>query len=278
MAALALSGGPALALDPAPPAPRTPPSPSVRQIEQAEAAFAQAVAQTGIGPGFRKFAAPGAIMFLPNPMPANAYLQTAHSPGELVWRPQYIGVAPSDDLAFSLGPSVYKVGGKSEGGYYLTIWKRAPDGSWQFALDHGVDMPASIFDAPPQPAIPLGIAAVKPDLSVGLREADSALDNGLLGGPSTGFEPRLSERIIMVRTNRPVAVGKAKAIKLLAEAPAILEARLLGAGLSADGVLGYTWGKARWSTPAGMQAAFYVRVWRNSGQGWRLMVDHVAER
>jgi ketosteroid isomerase-like protein len=273
------AAGASRALEPVQPAP-TPPSAAVRQIQQTELAFAQAVSQTGIAAGFRKYAGPGAIMFLPDPMPALPYLQTARSPGELTWRAQYIGVAPSDDLAFSLGPSLYKAAGKAEGGFYLTIWKRGPDGAWLFALDHSVDMPALVYEAPPAPATVFAIdPAAKPDQSQGLREADAGLDMGLSKEPPPAvFEPRLDDQILIVRANRPVASGKRKALKLLAEAPPIVEAQLLNAGLSADGLLGYTYGKARWTTAAGMQPGYYVRVWRNTGQGWRLLVDHLAER
>jgi hypothetical protein len=83
---------------------------------------------------------------------------------------------------------------------------------------------------------------------------------------------------LVVRANRPVAAGRRRAIRLLNETPALVEAQLLDGGVSTDGVLGYTYGKARWTTSAGMQQGYYVRVWRNVGQGWRLLVDHTAER
>jgi hypothetical protein len=271
--------GPTRALEPPQPI-APPPNTAVRQIQQTELAFAQAVSQTGIAAGFRKYAGPGAIMFLPDPMPAVPYLLTARSPGELTWRAQYVGVAPSDDLAFSLGPSLYRAAGKAEGGFYLTIWKRGPDGAWLFALDHSVDMPAVLFEGPPAAPTILAIDPVaKPDESQGLREADAGLDMGLSKEPTpTVFEPRLDDQALVVRANRPVASGKRRALKLLAEAPPIVEAQLMGAGLSADGLLGYTYGKARWTTATGMQPGYYVRVWRDTSQGWRLLVDHLAER
>jgi hypothetical protein len=281
LAAWAVLGaaGASSALEPvAPVAPA--PGAAARQVQQADMAFAQAVSQTGVTAGFRRYAAPGAVMFAPDPAPAIPYLQTAHLPGDLVWRPQYIGVAPSDDLAFSLGPSLYKTAGKAEGGVYLTLWKRGPAGDWLFFLHHNVDMPAAPFEAPPAPTTILAIdPAARPDQSQGLREADAGLDMALSKGPTLAvFEPRLDDQALVVRANRPMASGKRRALKLLGEAPPIVEAQLLNAGLSADGLLGYTYGKARWATAAGMQPGFYVRVWRNTSQGWRLLVDHMAER
>ena len=252
---------------------------AVYQIEKAELALAQAIAQAGVGPGLRKYADAGAVMFLPDPIPAGPYLQIARSPGVLVRRPQYIGVAPIGDLGFSLGPSLSKAAGKSSGGYYLTLWKRGLDGAWLFILDHSVDMPAALFDGPVQPLVLIPTdPRAKPDQSEGLREADAALDADLSNGPSRAFAPRLEEVALAVRANRPVASGKRRALKLIADSPPILEAQLLNGGVSADGVLGYTYGKARWSTAAGVQAGYYVRVWRNTGRGWRLLVDHMSER
>jgi ketosteroid isomerase-like protein len=250
-----------------------------RQIASTEQAFAQAVSQIGIAAGFRKYAAPGAILFEPEPTSASAYLQGAHLPGELLWRPQFIGVSPSSDLAFSLGPSLYRAAGRTVGGFYMTIWKRAADGGWQFTLDRGADMAAGLFDAPPAPVTILASdPAAKADPGQGLREADAGLDMDLSRDDPAAFSSRLEDQVVVVRANRPVASGKRKALRLLAEAPPVTDAKLLDGGVSSDGVLGYTYGKARWTSATGQQQGFYVRVWRNSGRGWRLLVDHLAER
>jgi len=266
----------------APPATLPAPPPqavAARQIAFTEQAFAQAVSQLGIAAGFRKYAAPGAILFQPDPTPAASYLQGARLPGELLWRPHFIGVSPSSDLAFSLGPSLYRAGGRTVGGFYMTIWKRGADGSWQFTLARGADMPAGLFDAPPPPVTILASdPAAKPDTGQGLREADAGLDMDLSRADPTAFASRLEDQAVVVRANHPVASGKRKALRLLAESPQVTDAKLLAAGISTDGALGYTYGKARWTSAAGQQQGFYVRLCRNSGRGWRLVVDHLAER
>jgi ketosteroid isomerase-like protein len=98
--------------------------PAAQQIDDAELAFAQAVAQSGLVQGFRQFAAPEAVMFLPDPTPAGPALASAHWAGDLVWRTQYLGVASSGDLAFSAGPSLLRGAGRPLGGFYLTVWRR----------------------------------------------------------------------------------------------------------------------------------------------------------
>lgn len=281
LAAVALVA-PAFAKPVAGPAPiQTAPAPplAAQQVDDTERAFAQAVAQAGIAQGFRQFAAPDAVMFLPDPTPAQAALAGARWPGELVWRAQYVAVAPSGDLAFSAGPSLLRGDGRPSGGFYLTIWRRQPDGGWKFVLDQGADMPASIWGPAPRPFTALKAEPPPgPAPNEGMREADGSLNAALPRGAAEAFAQRLDEQAILVRTLRPVAQGRRKALVLVADSSPILEAVTLGGSRSMDGAFGYTYGRARWAGPAGTQTGYYVRVWRATPQGWRLLADQLAER
>jgi ketosteroid isomerase-like protein len=252
----------------------------VQQIDDAERAFAQAVAQSGIVQGFRQFASPDAVMFLPDPTPAQPALAEARWPGDLLWRAQYVGVAQSGDLAFSAGPSLLRGGGgRPSGGFYLTVWRRQPNGGWKFVLDHAADMPPTLWDLAPKPltAINTEPPAGAPS-NEGMREADGSLNAALPKGGAEAFAQRLDDQIILMRTLRPVAQGKHRALALVADCPPILEATTLGGSRSMDGSLGYTYGRARWSGPMGPVAGYYVRVWRATPQGWRLLADQLTER
>jgi ketosteroid isomerase-like protein len=256
-----------------------PPAPAPLQIDEVERAFAQAVAQSGIAPGFRQFAAPDAVMFLPDPTPAVPQLSVARWPGELLWRPQYVAVSPGGDMAFSAGPSLLRTAGRASGGFYLTVWRRQPDRSWKFVLDHGVDLPAYIWSEPRLPLTVLTAAPVGgPPSNEGMREADGSLNVALPKGAVDAFSARLDDQALVVRTNRPPASRRGKALALIADSPPILEAFTLGGARSSDGEFGYTYGRARWVGTAGAQLGYYVRVWRATPKGWRLLADHLAER
>jgi len=256
-----------------------PPVPAAQQIDDVERAFAQAVSQQGIVAGFRQFAAPDAVMFLPDPAAALPQLNSARWPGELLWRAQYVGVSPGGDMAFSAGPSLLRGAGRASGGFYLTIWRRQPDGSWKFLLDHGVDLPASVWAEPRQPltAIDTGPPAGVPS-DEGMREADGALNVALPKGAAAAFSARLDDQALVVRTNRPPAFRRRKALALIADSPPILEAFTLGGARASAGTFGYTYGRARWVGPLGPQVGYYMRVWRATPGGWRLLADHLAER
>jgi ketosteroid isomerase-like protein len=254
-------------------------SPAAQQIDDTERAFAQAVAQTGIAQAFRQFAAPDAVMFLPDPTPAAPALATARWPGDLVWRTQYVGVAPSGDLAFSAGPSLLRGAGRPLGGFYLTVWRRQPEGGWKYVIDHAADMPPAVFGLQPRP---LTTVITEPPAgepsNEGMREADGSLNTALPKGAPAAFAARLDDQVLLVRTMRPVAQGRGKALALVSDSPPILQATTLGGSRSMDGSLGYTYGSARWSGPEGPQAGFYVRVWRATPQGWRLLADQLTAR
>jgi ketosteroid isomerase-like protein len=264
---------------PAPSAPSAAAPASSQQIDDVERAFAQAVAQSGITAGFRQFAAPDAVMFLPGPVPAAPELNGARWPGELLWRAQYVAVAPSGDLAVSAGPSLVRGAGRPSGGFYLTVWKRQPDGSWKFVVDHAVDMPPAVWSALARPLVTLNAEPPPgPPSNEGMREADGSLNMALPKGAEAAFGDRLDDQVVLMRTNRPVAQGRRRALMLVADSPPILEASTLGGSRSMDGSLGYTYGRARWAGPAGPKLGYYVRVWRATPQGWRLLIDQLSER
>lgn len=281
-AVLALLSPPAQATSPKPPAappPAAPASAPVQQIDDVERAFAQTVAQSGIAAGFRQFAASDAVMFLPDPAPAWPELAGARWPGELLWRAQYVGVAPSGDLAFSAGPSLLRGAGRPSGGFYLTVWKRQADGGWKFVLDHAVDMPPAVWSALAKPLTTLDTQPpAGPPSNEGMREADGALNMALPKGAAAAFADRLDEQAVLMRAYRPVAQGRRKALALVADSPPILEAATLGGSRSMDGTFGYTYGRARWAGSAGPRLGYYVRIWRATPQGWRLLADQLSER
>ncbi|MEI9892251.1 MAG: DUF4440 domain-containing protein [Caulobacteraceae bacterium] len=282
LAALVLAAPvPVLSATPKPPPPPPPAAPAaaVQQIDELERAFAQVVAQQGIAAGFRQFAAPDAVMFMPDPVPAGPELAGARWPGELQWRAQYIGVAPSGDLAFSAGPSLLRGAGKPSGGFYLTVWKRQGEGSWKYVLDHAADMPPAAWSAPVRPLATFDTDPPPGQPSnEGMREADGALNVALPRGGPMAFAERLDDQAVLIRANRPVVQGRRRALALLSDSPPILEAFTLGGSRSMDGNLGYTYGRARWSGPGGPRTGYYVRIWRATPQGWRLLADQLAER
>ena len=87
-------------------------------------------------------AAPDAVVLRPDPVNARA-VYSKYKPAKpdeaeaLRWWPVHAAAASSGDLAFDTGPWVF--GDNKQRGWFFTIWKRQPDGSWKWVLDHGFE-------------------------------------------------------------------------------------------------------------------------------------------
>jgi hypothetical protein len=102
----------------------------------AERAFAADSQKLGQWTAFRKYAAGEAIMFLPGPGNAQAWLKDKKNPPVSVfWWPGRSYVSCDGTIAVNTGPWV-REWGKSVG-YFTTVCQRQPTGSWKWLLDHG---------------------------------------------------------------------------------------------------------------------------------------------
>jgi ketosteroid isomerase-like protein len=130
---------------------QTKPAASNETLMQVDQQFAKMAADSGIGQAFAFFAADSAAMLRRGSAPivgrdAIRELYTDTTGAVLRWAPYFADIAASGDLGYTLGKSqfIYKdsTGAeKTSHGYYVTIWKRQPDGSWKYVLDTGVSAP-----------------------------------------------------------------------------------------------------------------------------------------
>ncbi|HEX2727988.1 MAG TPA: hypothetical protein VHN20_19365 [Beijerinckiaceae bacterium] len=146
---------------------------------EAERAFVADAQTLGQWTAFRKYAAPGALMFVPQPVNAQRFLAGRKDPPVAVfWWPGRSYVSCDGTTAINTGPWVRGFG-KSVG-YFTTVWLRLPDGSWKwiydggdelkFARDEGGDIKpviAACGKRPPAPAVPVPPASFRQPLDKG---------------------------------------------------------------------------------------------------------------
>jgi ketosteroid isomerase-like protein len=125
----------------------------VDDVLAADRAFAAAAKARGARAAFTEYADPQAIMFRPGVGPVKgveAIASVFEEPAAATpaWEPEAAEVAASGDLAYSWGPYVWTPvpGGPLAGkppatGYYVSIWKKQPDGRWKWVVDLGVPAP-----------------------------------------------------------------------------------------------------------------------------------------
>lgn len=126
---------------------------SVDDVLAADRAFAAMAKAMGARAAFTAYADPQAIMFRSGVGPVKgreAISRVFAEPAAAspTWEPEAAEVAASGDLAYSWGWFVWTPvpGGPLDGkpastGYYVSIWKKQPDGGWKWVVDLGVPAP-----------------------------------------------------------------------------------------------------------------------------------------
>lgn len=115
------------------------------QVERAERDFARMAQAQGQWTAFRATAAADALMFVPQPVDAQAWLAgRADPPRSVAWQPHAVYVSCDGDTAATTGAAQWPGGSH---GMFTTIWKRQADGSWKWIADHGA--PVSVARAAP---------------------------------------------------------------------------------------------------------------------------------
>ncbi|MDB5471162.1 MAG: hypothetical protein JWR84_2722 [Caulobacter sp.] len=262
LAAGLLLGGGALASD----------GKDAESVVAVEAAFAKRAAEIGNVPAFREFAAPGVVMFLPEPIVATDYLAKADWPGLIEWRPDFVAVSSAADLAVASGPSQWTVKGEVDPGYYLTIWARQPDGAWKFALDRGTPGTPNLYTAPATPAaFHIGIAAGESKATPAGLEA--VLGDDLSRDAGGAIRKRLAVGGRVIRSGHAPAATPEAIRELLARDPAQVTTTTLGGGMSKSSDMAYAYGENRWTEGGQPRRGHFLRVWQRAGQTWTILVD-----
>jgi hypothetical protein len=128
-------------------------SPSVVDAERAYAAMAQSAGQWT---AFRATAASGAVMFVPDPVNAIAWLQGKKDPAVAVkWQPSAAFVACDGEMAVTTGPWQRP----TSVGYFVTIWSRAA-ALWRWNVDFGAALDQALPPAPQN--LPVTRASCRP--------------------------------------------------------------------------------------------------------------------
>ena len=108
--------------------------------------------EKGIAEAFVSYAADSAMILRDNMLPivgrsAIGDLWANTSDGaQLVWAPDFVDIAASGDLGYTIGHWTYSVTDssgvtQSGKGRYVTIWKKQDDGNWKYVFDTGTSDP-----------------------------------------------------------------------------------------------------------------------------------------
>src|SRR5262249_38197488 len=109
---------------------------ALNTVVNSEKSFSKTSEQKGIKASFVEFFADDSIIFRLGPVNGKKfYSEQAERPGLLTWRPVVADISSNGDLGYTTGPWEFRKNGKDDQqvfyGYYFSIWKKQPDGSWK---------------------------------------------------------------------------------------------------------------------------------------------------
>jgi ketosteroid isomerase-like protein len=123
----------------------------VSDLIAVDKAFNERAQEIGVAEAFAEFAAPDAVMYRNGAEPIEGReavfkVLAAEQGVTLKWVPLTGDIAASGDLGYTRGsfelippaaPDATATPGSYKG-YYVSIWKKQPDGSWKWVFDSGV--------------------------------------------------------------------------------------------------------------------------------------------
>ena len=261
----------AAAASPAPPKPvhftRTAPAPAAAApadaVAATERAFARRAQSDGQWRAFRAFAAPDAVMFVPNVKPLAEALSTAREPSvPVMWWPATIVMSCDGSVAVSTGPWVLAAtAGK---GSFTTVWRKTANG-YRWQLDHGRGTPQLIAAGNvPRVVTPSCTAsAADPEVRSNAYEKLAASVAASAGAEGASAFAAVAVPDVLVQAEGVMPV----------RTPAALPPAKFGAALASGHADDWTLAWASRALLGGAAGAHDLRVWQWRGRdGWKLVM------
>ncbi len=116
------------------------------EVRQTESDFAAMASEKGVPTAFLHFAADHAVLNRDNMLIKgkatieNYFQEQTLSEVKLNWKPEFVDVSTSGDLAYTYGEFTFSAKNPDgeaieSGGIFHTVWKRQADGSWKYVWD-----------------------------------------------------------------------------------------------------------------------------------------------
>jgi ketosteroid isomerase-like protein len=273
--------------------------PALNEMVETERAFAAMGAEKGVRESFFEFFGEEGISFNPHPTRFREFARKNPLPDpppprefKLEWWPVYGDVAESGDLGYNTGPTLVSdltsQKRPSRHGYFFSVWKKQPDGTWRVAVDMGADSPG------PDPARQdrLRYERAPQETHKQIPPRDEAAGRGELLELESRFGDTLAKH--GVRDGYLSAVAEAARVHRVKTFP-VLGKKAIGdyfgdrklrlvqwegidGGVSRSGELGYSYGRYELeNTEDGeksVEKGYFTHVWKRNAEGeWKLVAD-----
>jgi ketosteroid isomerase-like protein len=198
-------------------------------------------------------------------------------------------VAASGDFGISTGPwemQEFRPNSISLGtGYFLTVWKKNPNGIWKVILDDGSSTPpvlgkAHLFSFPEGADKP--VANVKlfdqEKVLAELKEVERQMLSAWKANPvSSTYSSFLSRTSRIQLEGRLPSVNRDSINIWLSERDKTLTWNIAGGGAASSGDLGFTYGYMYLKGITEKPSGHYVRIWKKQPGGkWAITIEMMS--
>jgi ketosteroid isomerase-like protein len=205
----------------------------------------------------------------------------------LKWEPEFMDISLSRDFGFSTGPweaQEYRPNTAPVAtGYYLTVWKKQPEGVWKVILDGSSTTPAVInprhdFSFPPGADKPVArVPEVNTEISCREMlntEKQFMLDSQTKSGIS--YTDFFAPDARLQLTNHLPTTDDDTINFLISLLPKNLYWESTGAGAATSGDMGYTYGLLKITGNNDVIKGHFVRIWkRKPGENWKIAMEMI---
>ncbi|HTG78159.1 MAG TPA: hypothetical protein VL553_01000 [Sphingomicrobium sp.] len=271
------------------PGDRSSPDRELARVIEVEQDFASASLSQGIKRSFLAYSAPDSVLFRPGPVAGVPALKNDPDDNDgltLDWWPAMGAIANSGDMALSVGPWVLDVPGKTKRqlyGYYATIWKKQPDGSWKFVIDGAGAKIGS------KPARQRGSTVTKLPVSQDRRATGSAaaleevkakdvwLGQAAMRDAQRAIASCLSsDAWVIGSAAEPQGTPNGWRSEMVSR-PRQLRFQFVKGDASSGGDFAYTYGLVDSLDPSMPMRATYLHVWQRRKGDWRLIFQGIKQ-
>lgn len=259
----------------------------LQSLVDSERGFAKTSVEKGMREAFLANLADDAVLFHPHPVNGKKWWREQPvRPGMLSWRPSFASVSRAGDMGYTTGPWEYRPKSMEDKpvafGYFVTIWKRQPDGTWRAALDLGTQNPEPQSPAPEVDLASISPSAGKSKSKVDVEQARTSLlktENDFLKlmmakSNADSFLSYMADDVRFYRNNAFPVLGREATRTAFAAKPGTLTWQNTSGEVANSGDLGYTYGVYEFKAGTGTENGNYLRIWKKQGNGkWRVVLD-----
>jgi ketosteroid isomerase-like protein len=261
----------------------------LQDMVKTEQAFSKMAEEKTAREAFMAFIADDGLLFRPGAVNGKKWMIEHPVPPSdkkplLAWQPSFAGMAESGDMGFTTGPWEFKgdiKDAKPSGyGYFVTVWKKQPNGSWKWVVDIGISHPQS--GGPQTLWHPTDNEKTKSKNVDAANALPILLDRDRM--LSVAFlEQRLSATLVeysapevrVYRAGSLPFIGREASAAALIRIEGRFKSQPISGDVSRGGDLGYTHGIYDLTDDQNnvIERGSYVRIWKKQNRVWRVVLD-----